>query len=198
MRLCWKYSTKDFASCSLTSFPIFTPQNKTFHYMMKSIESFPTSTSRISLILSIFSNLISDYQLSSSPSLVHTLQPQITIPAIFEYLSHRLKNDMQHLWIVIMSFVLIMLRQHPGAIVEINPTTAMTFIKKMMEQINVLPVKLSKGQMRCVEKGQEVIEAFLTGKGCGGVGCVSYYHIIQEVSYCLPRQITAVGKLLWY
>jgi len=75
-----------------------------------------------------------------------------------------------------------MLRQYPTAIVEISPTTAMTFIKRMMEQINVLPLKLSKGQMRCVEKGQEVIEAFLTGKGCGGVGCVSYYHIIQEVS----------------
>ncbi|CAG8556083.1 7213_t:CDS:10 [Paraglomus occultum] len=125
-------------------------------------------------------NLISDYQLSSSPSLVHTLQPQITIPEIFEYLTHWLKNDMQHLWVGITSFVLIMLRQYPTAIVETSPTTAMTFIKKLMEQINVLPVKLSKGQMRCVEKGQEVIEAFLTGKGCGGVGCVSYYHIIQE------------------
>lgn len=118
----------------------------------------------------------------SNPSSV--LQPALSvpIPAIFEYLTAQLNISCQELWNGILSFMIIIIRQYPHAMIEIS-YLATEIIKNILKQIESLKDNLTKTELDCVKKGKEVIDIFLNGKDCGGVGCVSHYQIIEQVRY---------------
>ncbi|CAB5371735.1 unnamed protein product [Rhizophagus irregularis] len=149
------------------------------------------SWQRIFLILSLFGALITDSPTTyglllglggdiSNPSSV--LQPALSvpIPAIFEYLTAQLNISCQELWNGILSFMIIIIRQYPHAMIEIS-YLATEIIKNILKQIESLKDNLTKTELDCVKKGKEVIDIFLNGKDCGGVGCVSHYQIIEQI-----------------
>lgn len=78
--------------------------------------------------------------------------------------------------------MIIIIRQYPHAMIEIS-YLATEIIKNILKQIESLKDNLTKTELDCVKKGKEVIDIFLNGKDCGGVGCVSHYQIIEQVRY---------------
>ncbi len=117
----------------------------------------------------------------SQPSSVLQPAPLIAIPTIFEYLITSINISCPELWNGILSFMIIIIRQYPHAMLEIPPSLATEIVKSILKQINLLKDNLTKTELECVEKGKEVIDTLLLGKDCGGVGCVSHYHIIEQV-----------------
>lgn len=110
--------------------------------------------------------------------------PQITISQIFDYFREYIDISCYELWLGITSFMLIFLKDYPQTILDIQPYSATDIIKKILQQIDELPVSLNKIQFECVNKGKLLIDALLIGKGCGGVGCTSHYQVIEQVNYC--------------
>ncbi|RHZ74202.1 hypothetical protein Glove_227g124 [Diversispora epigaea] len=156
--------------------------------------------SRISLILSILGGLITDSPttfgilLQLGGDISHpdsTLQPviQITIPQIFKYIAPLLEIEISslELRIGIISFMLIILKQHPRAMMEItsasstnsNLPLALDIIIAILKYISGFNRNLNKKELECIEVGRQMIDALLIGKNCGGIGCVSHYQIIE-------------------
>ncbi|CAG8537465.1 6927_t:CDS:10 [Funneliformis mosseae] len=150
------------------------------------------SWQRVCLILSLFGALITDSpttygmllglggDITQSSSLLLPA-PSITIPTIFEYLTSITVISSPELWNGILSFMVIIIQQYPHAILEIPSSLAADIVKNILKQINLLNDNLTSIELECVEKGKEVIDTLLVGKDCGGVGCVSHYHIIEQL-----------------
>ncbi|CAG8508778.1 6034_t:CDS:10 [Diversispora eburnea] len=152
--------------------------------------------SRISLILSILGGLITDSPITfgillqlggdiSHPD--STLQPviHITIPQIFKYITPLLEVSSLELRIGIISFMLIILKQHPRAMTEItsasstNSNLALDIIIAILKYINEFSQNFNKKELECIEVGRQMIDALLIGKNCGGIGSPVRGHFIN-------------------
>ncbi|CAG8438128.1 11243_t:CDS:10 [Acaulospora colombiana] len=90
-----------------------------------------------------------------------TLQPviQITIPQIFRYLNLSIAFSSSELRIGIISFMLIILKQYPRSMMDINsvdPKLAVDIIKSILKFVNDLPPDLDERDLECelfIEEG---------------------------------------------
>ncbi|CAG8602038.1 10794_t:CDS:10, partial [Acaulospora morrowiae] len=74
--------------------------------------------------------------------------------------------------------------QYPRSMMDINsvePKLAVEIVKTILKHINDLPPNLDEKDVEFINIGRQMIDALLTGKGCGGVGCVPHYQIIEEL-----------------
>ncbi|CAJ0638124.1 11952_t:CDS:10 [Entrophospora sp. SA101] len=159
----------------------------------------PPSWKKVSLILSLFAKMITDSPATfgltlalggdiSDTSSILKNAPQITISTIFDYVKDYIDISCHEIWLGITSFMLIFLKDYPQTIIDLQPYSATDIIKKILYQIDQLPVSLNKIQFECVNKGKLLIDALLIGKGCGGVGYTSHYQVIEQLQeiYNIP------------
>ncbi|CAG8710086.1 10593_t:CDS:10, partial [Acaulospora morrowiae] len=87
--------------------------------------------------------------------------------------------------------------QYPRSMMDINsvePKLAVEIVKTILKYINDLPPNLDEKDVEFINIGRQMIDALLIGKGCGGVGCVPHYQIIEELENVYGQ--TAQGNFL--
>ncbi|CAG8583738.1 10890_t:CDS:10 [Ambispora gerdemannii] len=167
--------------------------------MVELLVRHPSSWPRIRFIFSIIKKLLSQNPMPSTLIVVEPdidnnnnmisrasmqQEPQVTIPQLLRFFPNFFNINFPSLWMGAICFLLIIMREHERDFVQVKLELVVALVKVVkgiFKMCNTLPKILSEVQFECVDKSHQFIDALLVGRGCSGVGVVSFYQIIVEL-----------------
>ncbi|KAI7862073.1 mediator complex subunit 23-domain-containing protein [Spinellus fusiger] len=115
-----------------------------------------------------------------------------------------------NLWLITLHYMISSIKQDHRLVEKIPTAIAINIIKHVSREINTLPADLSTIQVKCLNKGKELINLFLLGPSGDGASVVSHYDIIvalpdiyghflrgtfaQSIHWTMEKFVNELGK----